>query len=93
MVQRIWGGVLSFAIKGDGEQAQRVLDRLALAVDAPSLGGVESLVSRPAVSSHAGQTAQQRLSLGIGDELIRVAVGIEAAEDLWDDFSQALAAI
>ena len=87
------GGVLSFAIKGDGEQAQRVLDRLALAVDAPSLGGVESLVSRPAVSSHAGQTAQQRLSLGIGDELIRVAVGIEAAEDLWDDFSQALAAI
>ncbi len=85
------GGVLSFSVDGDGHRAQRVLDRLQLAVDAPSLGGVETLVSRPAVSSHAGQSAEQRQALGIGDELIRLAVGIEAAEDLWDDLSQALA--
>ncbi|HJN30664.1 MAG TPA: aminotransferase class I/II-fold pyridoxal phosphate-dependent enzyme [Candidatus Latescibacteria bacterium] len=84
------GGVLSFSVVGDGARAQRLLNQLTLAVDAPSLGGVETLVSRPAVSSHAGQSAQQRQTLGISDQLIRVAVGIEAAQDLWDDFEQAL---
>jgi cystathionine beta-lyase/cystathionine gamma-synthase len=84
------GGVLSFEVAGGGEAAQAVMERLQLAVDAPSLGGVETLVSRPAVSSHAGQSAEERQSLGIGDGLVRVAVGIEAAQDLWADFEAAL---
>jgi cystathionine beta-lyase/cystathionine gamma-synthase len=87
------GGVLSFSVVGGGVAAQGMMDRLTLAVDAPSLGGVETLVSRPAVSSHAGQPPEQRASLGIGDGLVRVAVGIEAAEDLWADFESALAEI
>ena len=87
------GGVFSFAIHGDGDAAQRVLNALELATDAPSLGGVETLVTRPAISSHAGQTPEERKALGIGDELIRVAVGIEAPEDLWDDFAAGLEVI
>ena len=84
------GGVLSFDVAGGGAAAQGVMDRLQLAADAPSLGGVETLVSRPAVSSHAGQSPVQRSVLGIGAGLVRVAVGIEAAEDLWADFAGAL---
>ena len=85
------GGVLSFDLGSAGD-ARRLIGRLELAVDAPSLGGVETLVSRPAVSSHAGQSPGRRRALGIGDGLVRVAVGIEAAEDLWADFESALAA-
>lgn len=84
------GGVLSFDVVGGGAAAQGVMDRLSLAVDAPSLGGVETLVSRPAVSSHAGQSPEQRQAMGIGDGLIRLAVGIEAPEDLWNDLDAAL---
>ena len=84
------GGVLSFDVVGGGVAAQNVMDRLQLAADAPSLGGVETLVSRPAVSSHAGQSPEQRAALGIGAGLVRVAVGIEAAQDLWADFARAL---
>jgi cystathionine beta-lyase/cystathionine gamma-synthase len=84
------GGVLSFDVVGGGAAAQEVIDSLTLATDAPSLGGVETLVSRPAVSSHAGQPTEQRLRLGIGAGLVRVAVGIEAPQDLWADFSAAL---
>lgn len=87
------GGVFSFSVDGDGAAAQRVLNALDLAVDAPSLGGVETLVTRPAITSHAGQSAAQRQALGIGDELIRVAIGIEAAQDLWADFEAGLSTI
>ena len=57
---------------------------------APSLGGVETLVIRPAVSSHAGLSAEARQSLGITDGLVRVSVGVEAIADLLEDFQQAL---
>lgn len=87
------GGVLSFDVVGGGVAAQGVMDRLQLAVDAPSLGGVETLVSRPAVSSHAAQSPQQRQAMGIGDGLVRLAVGIEAAEDLWTDLHAALQSV
>ena len=85
------GGVLSFDVES-ADAARRLIDGLELAVEAPSLGGVETLVSRPAVSSHAGQSPGQRRALGIGDGLVRVAAGIEAAEDLWADFEAALTA-
>ncbi len=87
------GGLFSFEPHGGASAAGRIIERLQLFAHAPSLGGVESLIIRPAVSSHAGMTAQQRQAVGISDELIRVAVGIEFIDDLRDDFKQALAGI
>ena len=57
---------------------------------AVSLGGVETLVTRPATTSHSGLCPEERLKAGVTDSLIRVSVGIEAAEDLIADFDQAL---
>jgi cystathionine beta-lyase/cystathionine gamma-synthase len=61
-----------------------------LPIIAPSLGGVETLVIRPATTSHAGMSPEDRARLGITDSLIRVSVGIEAADDIMEDFAQAL---
>jgi cystathionine beta-lyase/cystathionine gamma-synthase len=57
---------------------------------APSLGGVQTLLTRPATTSHAGLAPAQRERLGISDALLRLSVGIEATEDLVEDFKQAL---
>ena len=85
-----FGGMLSFELRGGVEAAQRLLDRVELPISAPSLGGVESLITLPATTSHSGLSAEDRRRLGIGDGLVRLSVGIEAAEDLIDDFDQAL---
>lgn len=85
-----YGGVLSFELRGDSRVADGVIARLQLPISAPSLGGVETLITRPAQTSHAGLTPQARAAAGISDELIRVAVGIEATADLCADFEQAL---
>lgn len=85
-----YGGVLSFELLGDTAAADRLIAALELPVSAPSLGGVETLITRPATTSHAGLTPQRRAALGISDRLVRVAVGIEAAQDLCADFAQAL---
>jgi cystathionine beta-lyase/cystathionine gamma-synthase len=85
-----FGGVLSFELKGDVEEAQRFMDRLTLPINAPSLGGVETLVTRPSTTSHSGMSREDRMKLGISDRLIRLSVGIEAIEDLIQDFDQAL---
>jgi cystathionine gamma-synthase/cystathionine gamma-lyase/cystathionine beta-lyase len=87
---RGFGGVLSFELKGGVQEAEAVLSRLKLPLIAPSLGGVESLITRPASTSHAGMTPEQRASAGITDGLIRVALGIEDSRDLVGDFRQAL---
>ena len=84
------GGVLSFELRGETAAADRLIAALQLPVSAPSLGGVETLITRPATTSHSGLTPQQRSALGISDRLVRVAAGIEAAQDLCDDFAQAL---
>lgn len=84
------GGVLSFELEGDVAAADRLLERLELATSAPSLGGVESLVTRPVNTSHRGLSREEREGVGIADTLIRVAVGIEGAEDLCADFGRAL---
>jgi len=86
------GGLLSFEVKGGVPAAQRFMERLALPICAPSLGGVETLITRPATTSHSGIAPRDRARLGISDSLIRLAVGIEAAEDLIDDLGQALSA-
>jgi len=85
-----FGGMLSFVPAGGLQHSDRVLAALALPIRAPSLGGVETLVSRPATSSHAGLEPGHRRSLGIADAMIRVSVGIEDADDLVADFAQAL---
>lgn len=87
-----FGGVLSFELKGGVNEAQQFMDRLALPIHAPSLGGVETLVTRPATTSHSGMSTADRRGLGISDHLIRLSVGVEATEDLIDDFAQALGA-
>ena len=57
---------------------------------APSLGGMETLLTRPATTSHSGLDPEERRRLGISDSLIRLSVGIEATEDIIEDFDQAL---
>jgi len=85
-----FGGMLSFEIKGDAAGADRFMERLQLPIIAPSLGGVETLITRPATTSHSGLTAQQRAAVGISEGLIRLSVRLEDAEDLIADLNQAL---
>jgi cystathionine beta-lyase/cystathionine gamma-synthase len=66
---------------------------VTIPIVAPSLGGVESLITRPAATSHAGLTKDERLEVGVSDGLIRVSVGIEGTEDLVGDFGTALASL
>jgi cystathionine beta-lyase/cystathionine gamma-synthase len=87
-----FGGMLSFEPKGGLAAAERFLRAVRLPIVAPSLGGVESLVTRPATTSHAGLAAADRRRLGIADALVRVSIGIEAPEDLIADLDHALAA-
>jgi cystathionine gamma-synthase/cystathionine gamma-lyase/cystathionine beta-lyase len=85
-----FGGMLSLRLKGGMKAAEPFLAALTIPYFAPSLGGVETLIVRPAVSSHAGMKREEREALGITDDFLRVSCGIEAAEDLVDDFRQAL---
>ena len=85
-----YGGMISFELEGGQAAAERLMDRLEIPVVAPSLGGVESLVTRPAATSHAGMEPEERRRLGITDGLVRVSVGVEATEDLVADFEAAL---
>ena len=84
------GGVLSFVLDGTAAQVDRVLDRLRLVAVAPSLGGVESLATRPSVTSHRDLSPQERHRLGIEDGLVRLACGIEDPEDLIADLGAAI---
>ena len=85
-----FGGMLSFELQGGVEAAQSFLHKAQLPLLAPSLGGVETLLTRPATTSHSGMSPADRWRVGITDGLIRVSVGIEATEELIEDFEQAL---
>jgi len=87
-----FGGMVSVVLKGGGPAADRFVSALELAIAAPSLGGVQTLVSQPRYTSHAGLSREQREVQGIPDGFVRISVGIENAEDLVADFEQALAA-
>jgi len=84
------GAVLSFELAGGQIAADRFLNRLGLVLHAVSLGGMESLAMRPAMSSHRGMNAESRARAGISDSLIRLSVGLEAIEDILQDLEQAL---
>lgn len=86
-----FGGMLSFEIKGDAAAADRFMQKLELAIIAPSLGGAETLITRPATTSHSGLSPAQRQALGISERLIRLSVGLEDAQDLIADIDRALA--
>jgi cystathionine gamma-synthase/cystathionine gamma-lyase/cystathionine beta-lyase len=85
-----FGGMLSLRLHGGERAAQVLVDTMALAYSAPSLGGVETLITRPAATSHAGMSPQDRDRLGITADLVRVSSGIEGIQDLIGDFAQAL---
>ncbi|MCY3594530.1 MAG: aminotransferase class I/II-fold pyridoxal phosphate-dependent enzyme [Bacteroidetes bacterium] len=85
-----FSGMLSIELKGGLEATEKLMSRLQIPVYAPSLGGIESLMTRPAISSHAGLTPEERKAAGIRDFLLRISVGIEDCQDLIDDFEQAL---
>lgn len=88
-----FGGMVGLELKGGARAAERLLKRLRLATHAPSLGGVETLVSEPRLTSHASLTPGQRQAMGIPDGFVRVSVGIEDAVDIIADFEQALAGV
>jgi len=84
------GGVLSFEVEGTGEDAKRVSESLQLFTLAPSLGGAESLVSIPVLTSHAMISAEHRRQMGVTEQLVRLSVGVEHVDDLIADLDQAL---
>ena len=85
-----FSGMLSFEIKGNVAAADAFIARTHLPISAPSLGGVETLITRPVTTSHSGLSPTECKAAGISDRLIRLSVGLEATEDLIDDFDQAL---
>lgn len=87
-----FGGMLSFELRGGAGPADRFIEALEIPIAAPSLGVAQSLVTRPAATSHAPLTAEERASQGISDGLVRMSVGIEAVEDLQADMLAALTA-
>ena len=88
-----FGGMLSFELDGDVATADGFIQGTTLPILAPSLGGVESLITRPATTSHADMSPEDRMAMGISDRLIRLSVGIESTADLISDLDAALASI
>jgi cystathionine gamma-synthase len=86
-----FGGVVSFEVTGDLQTTSQFIDRLHIPYIAPSLGGVESLIEQPALTSYYEKTTEERLALGIKDNLVRFAIGIEDTDDILNDLDQALA--
>jgi cystathionine beta-lyase/cystathionine gamma-synthase len=87
------GGVLSFEVDGSGEDARALAEALHLFTLAPSLGGVDSLVTIPVLTSHAMISPEQREKMGVTEQMIRLSVGIENADDLIADLEGALKAL
>jgi cystathionine beta-lyase/cystathionine gamma-synthase len=85
-----FGGMLSFEIDGGARAAKAMLDRVRIPLVGPSLGGVETLLTRPAATSHAGLTPAERDAIGVREGLVRMSVGIESPDDLIADLEQAL---
>jgi len=85
-----YGGVVTFDIRGGLATAKRFLDALQLCFIAPSLGGVETLITHPATITYYRETRKQRYELGITDTLIRLALGVEDVDDIIADLDQAL---
>jgi cystathionine gamma-synthase/cystathionine gamma-lyase len=90
---RSGGGMISLELEGGIEHARRFLRALEVFTLAESLGGVESLAEHPALMTHASIPPDVRRTLGIGDGLVRLSVGLEHVEDLWHDLERGLDAM
>jgi cystathionine gamma-synthase len=88
-----FGGVVSFEIDGDMKTTSTFIDRLHIPYIAPSLGGVETLIEQPALMSYFEMTSEDRAAIGIADQLVRLSLGVEDADDLVADLEQALTSI
>ena len=88
-----FGGVLSFEVRADLNETMKVVENLKYATLGASLGGVETLVTQPATTSHHQLSKSERMKIDIGDSLIRVSAGIEDSKDLIKDFEQALSLV
>lgn len=84
------GGLISFEIDGTKKEAQTFLNNLRFLKIAVSLGDAETLIEHPATMTHAVVPEESRFQMGITDQMIRLSVGLEAWEDIWDDLKQAL---
>jgi cystathionine gamma-synthase len=87
------GGMVTFEVEGSGEDTRRLSEAMRLFTLAPSLGGVESLVSIPVLTSHLNVAPEERRRMGITEQMIRLSVGIENADDLIADLERALATV
>jgi cystathionine gamma-synthase len=87
------GGVLSFEVEGTGVDARRLSEALTLFTLAPSLGGTDSLVCIPVLTSHAMVSPETRQKMGVTEQMVRLSVGIENADDLIADLEQALSVV
>jgi cystathionine gamma-synthase len=90
---KAYGGVVSFTVNGDLNDTSRFIDALRIPLIATSLGGAESLVSQPALMAYYELSSQQRRELGIQENLVRLALGIEDTQDLIADLGQALSQV
>lgn len=88
-----FGSVIAFEVEGDGPRVSKFVDALEIPYIAPSLGGVESLVEQPAYMSYFELTPEQRLEIGIKDNLVRYSVGLESWEDIRADLEGGFAAL
>ena len=85
-----FGGMMAVELAGGGDAAERFISRLRVMTHAPSLGGVDTLVSEPRFTSHASMTPAERAAIGVPDGFVRISVGIEDGDDLIADVNQAL---
>jgi cystathionine gamma-synthase len=85
-----FGGMMAIELAGGARAAERMLRKLKIIRHAPSLGGVDSLVSEPRFTSHSHISASERAAAGIPDGFLRLSIGIESAQDLVADLEQAL---
>ena len=86
-------GMVTFEVEGTGDDARRVSEAMRLFTLATSLGGVESLVSIPVLTSHAMISAEQRAEMGVTEQMVRLSVGIESVDDLIADLEHAMEAV
>ena len=86
-------GMIAFTVKGGDEKALKFMRGLDMIFEATSLGGVESLVECPFNSSHMFIPEDVRIAAGLGPGFVRMSIGIEDVEDLWDDISKALSKV
>jgi O-succinylhomoserine sulfhydrylase len=84
------GGIVSFELKGGLEAGRKFLDQLNLFSLTANLGDTRSIATHPASTTHSKLTSEQRLEVGITDGLVRLSIGLEHIEDIWEDIQKAL---